>query len=247
MSKAFGIDIGGGSLKGALIDLQTGKLEYQQIRIETPQPATPAAVSTALVKLLKQANITPDIPVGACFPAPLSGGKVKFIANLDASWVNQNPTEVFSKATGRPVYTVNDADAAGVAEATFGNCKNPGVVFFITLGTGIGTAIFNNGVLLPNTELGHLELDGCNAEKRAAASIRTKENLSFSAYAERLGRYLHHLEMLFSPDLFVLGGGISTNYKEFVPLMQLNTPVLPAKLFNDAGVIGAATYGAQNS
>lgn len=247
MSKAFGIDIGGGTLKGALIDLKTGELEYEQIRIETPQPATPAAVAQALVQLLEKANITTDIPVGACFPAPLAGGKVKFIANLDASWVGQNPTEVFSKAAGRPVYTVNDADAAGVAEASFGNCKKPGVVFFITLGTGIGTAIFNNGVLLPNTELGHLELDGYDAEKRAAASIRTKENLSFAEYAERLGRYLSHLEKLFSPDLFVLGGGISTNHEQFVPLMKLNTPILPAKLFNDAGVIGAAAYGAQNS
>lgn len=247
MNKAFGIDIGGGTLKGALIDLETGELEYEQIRIETPHPATPAAVATALVELLEKAEITPDIPVGACFPAPLAGGKVKFMANLDGSWVGQNPTEIFSKAAGRPIYTVNDADAAGVAEATFGNCKNPGVVFFITLGTGIGTAVFNNGVLLPNTELGHLELDGFDAEKRAAASIRTKENLSFAEYAERLGRYLSHLEMLFSPDLFVLGGGISANHEHFVPLMKLNTPVLPAKLFNDAGVIGAAAYGAQNS
>lgn len=247
MNKAFGIDIGGGTLKGALIDLESGKLEYKQIRIETPQPATPATVSQALVQLLEKAEITPDIPVGACFPAPLSRGKVKFIANLAPSWVGQNPSEVFSKAAGRPIYTVNDADAAGMAEATFGNCKNPGVVFFITLGTGIGTAIFNNGTLLPNTELGHLELDGLDVEKYAAASIRSKENLSFTEYAQRLERYLNHLEILFSPDLFVLGGGISANHEQFIPLMKLTTPVLPAKLFNNAGVIGAAAYGAQNS
>lgn len=243
--RAFGIDIGGSALKGAYVDLEKGELLSEIFRIETPYPATPEAIAGVAAEILKQAQVSEDIPVGICFPAPLPGGKVRFMANLDKEWVGRDVAEVFSNGCGRKIAALNDADAAGLAEAKFGIFKDtPGVTIFTTLGTGIGTAIFLNGKLVPNTELGHLEIDGFDAETRASAAIKDRENLSYPEYAERVQRYYATMEKLFSPDLFVVGGGISANHDQFLPLLNLHTPIVPATLRNTAGIIGAASNAA---
>lgn len=246
MATAFGIDVGGSGVKGALVDLENGTFIGERLRIPTPYPATPDAVADTAAQIVESFEIGDDVPVGVCFPAPLPGGKVPFIANLDQDWVGKSVSEEFAKRIGHPVAALNDADAAGVAEATFGIFKDkPGVVIFTTLGTGIGSAVFLDGKLLPNTELGHLEIDGHDAESRAAASIRTREELSFKKWAKRLQRYYEEIEKLFSPDLIVVGGGVSKKHEKFLPLLDLRCEILPAELRNTAGIVGAAAYAAQ--
>lgn len=246
MSTAFGIDIGGSGIKGALVDLETGEFIGERHRIETPQPATPEAVGGVCKALLDYFNVPDSMPVGITFPAPLPGGVIPFIANLDKSWEGVNLREAMEKYTGHKVTVCNDADAAGYAEVIYGAAKGEnGVVIVTTLGTGIGTALVCNGMLVPNTELGHLELDGHDAETRASAKIRTRDDLSWKEWTSRLQRYYSHLEMLFSPDLIVVGGGVSRKHEKFLPKLELRTRIIPAKLRNTAGIVGAAYLAAK--
>ena len=206
-SVACGIDIGGSGVKSALVDLATGTFIGERVRIDTPEESTPAAVAEVCRELLKQLEVGDDVPVGVALPAPIVHGTVPFIANLDKSWTGVNLTELMPEYLGRPVTGLNDADAAGLAEVAFGAAKDvPGTIIVTTLGTGIGSAVIVDGTLVPNTELGHLEIDGYDAESRASAGQRTAQELSWKKWAKRLQRYYAHVEMLFSPDLFVVAG-----------------------------------------
>lgn len=240
-SVACGIDIGGSGIKSALVDLETGELAGERVRIPTPVPATPEAVAEVCRQLLEQLGVGPQMPVGVALPAPIVHGRVPFMANLDQSWTGADINEVMGRALGRPVTALNDADAAGLAEAAYGAAKGvPGTIIVTTQGTGIGSAIIVDGTLVPNTELGHLEIDGYDAEKRASAGQKTIQDLSWKKWAKRLQRYYSHVEMLFSPDLFVVGGGVSRKHEKFLPLLELSTPIVPAQLLNTAGIVGAA-------
>jgi polyphosphate glucokinase len=239
--RAFGIDIGGTGIKGAVVDVTTGQLLTERTRIPTPHPATPGAVAQVVATLVTGAGWRGDI--GATFPAVIKHGVAQSAANVDESWVGTDADKVFTDAVGAgsEVVVLNDADAAGIAEARFGAAKGvKGVVIMLTFGTGIGSALLMNGVLVPNTELGHLELDGHDAESRAAASVRDEHGMSYKKWAQRVNRYMQHVERLFTPDLFVVGGGVSKNADRWVPLLELNTKVEPAQLLNDAGIVGAA-------
>jgi polyphosphate glucokinase len=238
---AFGIDIGGTGIKGAIVDTATGQLLTERKRILTPQPATPDAVAKVVAELVAASDWEGFI--GATFPAVIKHGVALSAANVDPSWVGTDADKVFSEAVGpnSVVVVLNDADAAGIAEQRFGAAKGvDGVVMLLTFGTGIGSALLMNGVLVPNTELGHLELDGHDAETRAAASVRDEHGMSYRKWAKRVNAYMQHVESLFTPDLFVVGGGVSKNADKWVPLLELRTPVVPAQLLNDAGIVGAA-------
>lgn len=238
---ACGVDIGGSGVKGAIVNLETGEFVGERIRIETPQPATPDAVADVVRQVVEGLGVSADMPIGVTVPAPVIHGVVPFIANLDEAWAGINVNELMAKHLGRPAVVFNDADAAGLAEVAYGAAKGvDGLVIVTTLGTGIGSAMVMNGVLIPNTELGHLEIDGHDAETRASAAQRTLQDLSFKKWAKRLQRYYSHVEMLFSPDLFVVGGGVSKKHEKFMPLLDLKTPMVPAQLFNTAGIVGAA-------
>jgi polyphosphate glucokinase len=240
-SQAFGIDIGGTGIKGAPVDVATGQLVTPRKRILTPQPATPEAVAAVVAQLVGDAGWHGEI--GATFPAVIKHGVAQSAANVDSSWVGTDVDQVFTEAVGAgsEVTVLNDADAAGIAEARFGAAKGvAGVVIMLTFGTGIGSALLMDGVLVPNTELGHLELDGHDAESRAAASVRDEHGMSYKAWSHRVNRYMQHVERLFTPDLFVVGGGVSKNADKWVPLLELDTPVEPAQLLNNAGIVGAA-------
>ncbi|PKQ32400.1 MAG: polyphosphate glucokinase [Actinobacteria bacterium HGW-Actinobacteria-2] len=245
----LGIDIGGSGIKGAPVDLIAGDFAADRLRIPTPDPSTPEAVADVVARIVEHfSDLIGDSPVGITIPAVVTHGVVRLAANIDQSWVGTPAAELFAERLGRPVVLVNDADAAGVAEAKFGVAKgNDGIVLLTTLGTGIGSALIHHGVLVPNTELGHLEIDGYDAEKRAAASVRTNEGLSYAEYVPRLQRYYEVVEKLFWPDLFVVGGGVSKNADEFLPYLKLNTPIVPAALRNRAGIIGAAWLAANES
>jgi polyphosphate glucokinase len=239
--RAFGIDIGGTGIKGAPVDTTTGQLLTERKRILTPQPSTPDAVAKVVAELVADAGWTG--PIGATFPAVIKHGVALSAANVDPSWVDTDADKVFTEAVdaGSDVIVLNDADAAGIAEHRFGAAKGVGgLVILLTFGTGIGSALLIDGVLVPNTELGHLELDGHDAETRAAASVRDEHGMSYKKWAKRVNDYMQHVEALFTPDLFVVGGGVSKNADRWVPLLELNTPVEPAQLLNDAGIVGAA-------
>lgn len=243
---AFGIDIGGSGIKGAPVDLAAGELTTKRARIPTPAESTPAAVAAVVAELVERFELPPELPVGLTFPAAIKHGVVPFIANLDKTWKGVDVPAVMSEAIGRRVIAVNDADAAGYAEVRYGAAKGvEGVVLVLTLGTGIGSALIVDGTLVPNTELGHLEIDGHNAESRAASSVMDREKIGYAAWAPRLQRYLETVEMLFSPDLIVLGGGVSKDADKFVPLLDVATPLVPAALRNQAGIIGAAVLAAE--
>ena len=236
----FGIDFGGSGIKGAPVDLGTGDFAAERVRLPTPEPSTPKAVAEVLADLLAQ---FPDSggPVGVTVPGVVRHGLVHSAANIDKSWLGTDADALFTKATGRDVHVVNDADAAGLAEVRYGAAKGRrGLVIVTTLGTGIGSALVYDGVLVPNSELGHLEIDGKGAEKRAANSAREAEDLSWERWAKRLRKYYRTLEDLFSPDLFVVGGGVSKKAAEFLPLLDLETEIVPATLLNRAGIVGAA-------
>ncbi|MFT0763121.1 polyphosphate--glucose phosphotransferase [Scrofimicrobium sp. R131] len=238
---ACGIDIGGSGIKGALVDLTSGEFIGERVRIETPHPATPEAVAKTCVEVLSQLQAPADVPVGIAMPAPLPQGIVPFMANLDASWEGVHAQSMYESFLGHPVTVLNDADAAGLAEAVFGAAQGQdGLVIVTTLGTGIGSALIYRGVLIPNSELGHLEIGGYDAESRASAAQRVKQDLGWKKWAKRLQKYYSHVEMLFSPDLFVVGGGVSKNSDKFLPLLSLRTPIIPAQLRNRAGIVGAA-------
>lgn len=238
---ACGIDIGGSALKGALVDLGTGEFSSEQVRIETPYPATPTAIADTSAKILEALSVGEDTPVGIAMPAPLPGGVVPFMANLDDQWEGVHAPSMFASQLGRPVTVMNDADAAGLAEVIYGAAKgNKGSVIITTLGTGIGTALVYRELLFPNTELGHLEIQGVDIETQASAAQKTLQNLDWQEWAARLQKYYTYLEMLFSPDLFVVGGGVSAEHEKFLPLLDLKTPIIPAQLRNTAGIVGAA-------
>jgi polyphosphate glucokinase len=244
-AQPFGIDFGGTGIKGAPVDLETGGFAAERERIRTPEKSTPDAIAEIFVDLLAK---FPDCTgaVGVTVPGVVRHGVVHSAANIDKSWIGTDADKVFTDATGRDVHVVNDADAAGLAEVRYGAAKGrSGLVIVTTLGTGIGSALVHDGVLVPNSELGHLEIDGHDAESRAANSAREREELSWEHWAKRLTKYYRTLEMLFSPDLFVVGGGVSKDSDEFLPLLDINTEIIPAQLRNKAGVVGAALYASE--
>lgn len=241
----FGIDIGGTGMKAATVDLRTGALVTERYRIPTPQPATPEAMAHVVRRLVEHDGW--ERPLGVAFPAIVHHGVVRSAANIDASWIGVDADATFSEACGFEVDMVNDADAAGVAEMRFGAGRGVGgVVIMLTFGTGIGSGLFIDGTLVPNSELGHLELDGHDAESRAAASARERDDLSWKKWASRVERYLHHVEMLFSPELFIVGGGVSKVSDKWVPRLDIQTPIVPAEMQNNAGIVGAALIARSN-
>ena len=236
---AFGVDIGGSGIKGAIVDLDKGDLATERVKYLTPHPSTPEAVAEVVARLVKEAGWSGDL--GATFPAVIKNGVAKSAANVDKSWIDTDVDKVFTDITHCDVTVLNDADAAGIAEARFGAAKGVGgVVILLTFGTGIGSALLLDGQLVPNTELGHIEVDGSDAEKKASSAAKDNEGLSYKQWAKRVQKYMSHVEKLFTPDLFVVGGGVSKNSDKWVPLLDLSTPVKPAQLLNNAGIVGAA-------
>ncbi len=237
----LGIDFGGSGIKMAPVDPRTGDFAAERVRIETPQPATPDRVVKVVCDLLSGAEALAQAPVGITVPGIVRHGIVRLAANIDSSWLGTDAATLFSEATRRPVSVMNDADAAGYAEAQFGAAKGQGgLVIVATLGTGIGSAMLHDGVLVPNAELGHLEVDGRDAETHAANSVREREGLSWQEWAARLSRYFQVVEKLFSPELIVVGGGVSKHAPKFLPLVEVDTPLVAAQLRNTAGIVGAA-------
>jgi len=240
MTNPIGIDFGGSGIKAAPVDLAAGQFATARQRVDTPQPSTPDAVAEVMVELVSRFPEATG-PIGVTVPGVVRNGVVHSAANIDKGWLLTDADALLTERLGRDVHVVNDADAAGVAELRYGAARGrQGLVILTTLGTGIGSALLYNGVLVPNSELGHLEIDGHVAEKRAAASIKTIEKLSWKEYAVRLTKYYRTLEKLFSPDLFVVGGGVSKDAAEFLPLVDISTEIIPATLRNQAGIIGAA-------
>lgn len=247
-TRAIGVDIGGSGIKGALVDLVAGDFAADRVRIPTPQPSTPDAVTEVVAAVVRAVGGDDDhgLPVGVTFPAVVQHGVARTAANVDHAWIGTDVAAAVRDATGHPAHVVNDADAAGVAEARFGAARDvAGVVLVTTLGTGIGSALFVDGVLVPNTELGHLEIDGHDAETRAADAAREREGLSWEHWARRLERYYRVVEDLFWPDLIVVGGGVSKHHEKFLPLLGLRTPIVPARLRNRAGIVGAAALASE--
>ena len=247
MRKALGIDIGGTGIKGAVVDTDTGELLSERLKLPTPVGGEPSAIIATVVALIeKLGGLEDGVPVGVCFPAIVRNGRTMSAANVSRSWIGLDAEDLFEKALGRDIHFVNDADAAGYAEARYGAAKDvPGLVILTTLGTGIGSALIYNGVLVPNSELGHLIVDGRDAEKRASYSAKERGRLSWVRWAKRLQRYYEALEALFSPDLIIVGGGVSKSYQEFLPLLRLQAPIIPATLRNNAGILGAAALATQ--
>lgn len=242
----IGIDFGGTGIKGGIVDLRKGKMVGDRFRIDTPKPATPEAVAETVEKIVaelvsRDAGTTDTTPVGMTFPGIVKHGVAHSAANIDKSWLEVDIDKLITDRLGRSVHVINDADAAGLAEARYGAGKGiPGSVMVITLGTGIGSAMIFNSQLVPNFELGHLEIDGFDAESKASAVAREREELSWDEYAVRLQRYFSTVEFLFSPDLFIVGGGISKRSEDFLPKLELKTKIIPAELRNNAGIVGAA-------
>ena len=247
---AIGVDVGGSGIKAAAVDLDTGELISPRHRVPTPQPSAPAAVIAAIARMVKkiaaEVILAPEVPVGVGFPAVVIDGVTKSAANVDPGWVDFDADRAMERVLGRPVHLVNDADAAGVAEMGFGaGVGQQGTVFLITLGTGTGSALFHNGMLVPNLELGHMEIRGRDAERRSAAAARLKRAISWKAWAADLDEHLLAIERLFSPRLFIIGGGVSKRSERFIPRLTVRAAVVPAKLLNDAGIVGAAIAAAE--
>lgn len=236
----LGIDIGGTGIKGALVDIELGKLTSKKYRIPTPKPATPEAVSDTILAITTHFKWKGQ--VGCGFPTPLQHGKCQSGGNLHPSWKDIQVNELFSKKTGNDYSVVNDADAAGLAEINFGVGKGKkGVIIMITLGTGIGSGVFLDGMLLPNTELGHvLYKNGKVFEKYAADSARKRESLNRKEWGKRLHKYFKHINLILSPDLFIIGGGASKKLGKFSDQIKIDTPIVAAEYENEAGIVGAA-------
>lgn len=240
----LGIDIGGSGVKGARVDTVRGELLDERVRIPTPQPADVAGVADAVAEVA--GNFDGFDRVGITFPGVVIDGTIKTSANMDKSWVDTDAARMFGDRLGKEVSVLNDADAAGVAEVAFGAGKDQrGLIMMLTFGTGIGSALFLDGTLIPNTEFGHLELDGADAELRAADRAREQEDLSWEQWAGRVQEYLRHVEFLLSPRLFIVGGGVSKKSDKFFPLLDIRTPIVAATLLNNAGIIGAAVTAEQ--
>jgi polyphosphate glucokinase len=235
----MGIDIGGSGIKGAPVDVGKGELVAERYRLPTPQPSVPEAVGDVVAEIVK--NFDWAGPMGCTFPAVVKGGVTYTAANVDQSWINFDGQKLLEEKTGCPVVLLNDADAAGLAEMEFGAGKGrQGVVIMLTFGTGIGSAIFVDGCLVPNTEFGHMEIRGKDAEHRAADRVRMERDLSWEKWAGRVNEFLERMELLFSPDLFIIGGGVSKKHETFLPLLRTRAEIVPAQMLNEAGVIGAA-------
>lgn len=242
-----GIDIGGSGVKGAIVDLSDGSLVGERIRIDTPQPATPEAVASTVAEIVKQLGW--EGAVGITLPAVVTGGVARTAANIDKSWIGTDAVALFKDALGgNNVVVLNDADAAGLAEDKYGAGKDAkGVVILLTFGTGIGSAVMTNGELVPNTEFGHLVVDGKEAEHRAASSIKERDELSYKDWAKEVSLVLTHIEDLMWPDLFVAGGGVSRKGDKWIHRLDNRTPVVPAALLNTAGIVGAAMAAERTS
>jgi polyphosphate glucokinase len=241
--KAIGIDIGGTGIKGALVDTKSGVLLSERLRYETPQGGSPKAIAKTLKDLIAQLPGSAGLPVGICFPAVVQHGVTLSAANVSKEWIGLDADAMFEAELGREVHVLNDADAAGIAEVKFGAARgHKGLVIVTTLGTGIGTALMFNGKLVPNAELGHLQIDGVDYESKAAYSAKERENLSWEEWAKRLQKYFSHLEALLTPDLFIVGGGVSKEHESYLPLLKLKTPIIPAENRNSAGILGAAHW-----
>jgi polyphosphate glucokinase len=237
--QVLGIDIGGSGIKGAPVETKTAKLIAERVRIKTPKNAEPEPVAEVVAEIAKSFDWKG--PIGIGFPAPIKSGITLLAANVSEKWIGLNADELFTKLTGCDCTMINDADAAGLAEMKFGAGKGQeGTVIMVTLGTGIGTAIFHLGNLLPNTEFGHLDMNGEEAEHLASDAVRQRDDLSWKKYAKRLNKYLADMEKLFWPDLFIIGGGISKQSEKYIPLLKIKTPVVPAQFLNEAGIVGAA-------
>lgn len=247
--KAIGIDIGGTGIKGALVDVKKGVLISDRIRYETPAGGRPQDIADVVARLVEEIpGARATVPVGICFPAVVRHGRTMSAANIAKDWIGLKADELFESALNRHVHILNDADAAGVAEVKYGAAKKfKGLVIMTTLGTGIGSAIFMNGLLVPNAELGHLEIDGIDYETQAAFSAKERDNLSFADWAKRLQKYYSTLERLFSPDLIIVGGGVSKEHEKFLPLLKTQAPIIPAIKRNNAGILGAASLAYLNS
>jgi len=246
----IGVDVGGSGIKAAAVDLDTGEIIGLRHRVPTPQPSTPAAVVASIARMIRkivsEVKLGPGVPVGVGFPAVILDGITKSAANVDAGWMDFDADTALERVLKRPVHMVNDADAAGVAEMRFGaGVGERGTVLLITLGTGTGSALFWNGTLVPNLELGHMEIRGRDAERRSAAAARVRRGLSWKAWAGDLDEHLLAIERLFSPRLFILGGGVSKRADLFIPRLTVRARVVPAKLRNDAGIVGAAMASAE--
>ncbi len=244
---AVGIDIGGTGIKGALVNLDTGELVSDRVKIPTPEGGEPEAIAQTVVEIVNQLpGVTPDVPLGVCFPAIVKNGTTHSAANVSQRWIGFSAEKLFEDALGRPIRFINDADAAGYAEVQYGAASgHHGSVLVTTLGTGIGSAFIYRGTLIPNFELGHLPYNGDSYEKFAANSAREREELSYPVWAERLQLFYSELEFLFSPDLFIVGGGVSKSHEKFLPLLKLETPIIAAQLRNNAGIMGAAALAKQ--
>ncbi|MQA15286.1 MAG: ROK family protein [Pseudonocardiaceae bacterium] len=243
-ARGFGVDIGGSGIKAAPVDLRHGELLEERLRHTTPQPATPDAVAEVVSALVGRFGCRE--PIGITLPCVIKQGIACTAANVDPSWKGTDATALFTGTTGVAVVVLNDADAAGLAEMRFGAGQGrDGVVMLLTFGTGIGSSLFHDGELVPNTELGHLQVDGHDAEHRAAASVRETENLSWADWTRRVSRYLQMLEDLVWPDLIIVGGGVSRKADSWLPMLDCRTEVVPAALRNNAGIVGAAAAAAE--
>jgi len=243
MADVLGIDIGGTGIKAAPVDLAAGHFTAERLKLPTPRPAEPAAVAEVIGQLVQHFGW--DGPIGITFPGVVMSGTIRTAPNLHPEWVGVDAGAFLGAAAGSPATVLNDADAAGLAEMRFGAGKNKrGTVLIITLGTGIGSALFYEGVLVPNTEFGHIEVHGHDAERRASERAREEEHLGWGKWAGRVDTYLDRLEALLSPDLIIIGGGVSSKSDKFLPRLSLRAPVVPASLHNDAGIVGAAMAAA---
>lgn len=248
---AIGIDVGGSGIKAAAVDVKLGRLVSDRIRVLTPEPSTPAAVIDQIAKLVhrvERAIGRTDVPIGVDFPAVILDGRTMSAANVDPGWVGYPAVEHLERALGRRVALINDADAAGIAEMRFGaGAGHQGVVLILTLGTGVGSALFVDGVLVPNTELGHMEIRGRDAERRSAAAARIRRGLSWKAWTNDLDEHLQAIDRILWPDLVIIGGGVSKNADKFIPRLEVRPPVVPAVLRNEAGIVGAAMWAMEHA
>lgn len=239
-NRGFGVDVGGSGVKGGIVDLDTGKLIGERFKLLTPQPATPEAIAETVAEVVRHFGWTG--PLGVTYPGVVVNGVVQTAANVDKGWIGTNASEIIGAALdGQQVTVLNDADAAGLAEERYGAGRTQsGVVVLLTFGTGIGSAVIHNGVLLPNTEFGHLEVGGKEAEHRAASSVKERKEWTYARWSEEVTKVLVTIENLIWPDLFIAGGGISRKSEKWIPLLKNRTPVVAAELLNEAGIVGAA-------
>ncbi|BDD82951.1 polyphosphate glucokinase [Tsukamurella pulmonis] len=235
----FGVDIGGSGIKGGVVDMETGELVGERYKVLTPQPSTPEACAEVVREVIDHFDWTG--PVGVTVPAVVTKGTVRSAANIDPGWIGTDADALFTSTLNRAVTVLNDADAAGLAEDRYGAGRDfDGVILLLTLGTGIGSALLHRGTLVPNTEFGHIEVDGKEAEHRAASSVKERKEWSYERWAKEVSRVFQEYEKLLWPDLIIVGGGVSRKADKWVPLLDVQTPVIPAKLQNTAGIVGAA-------